>query len=135
MIYAFRKNSCGKFIVPVTSLLTSFPWHFHVSTSGLEVPNTYFHGGERMASVKNFIAVAMAFIPILFMVEFLIVSTHFTDLPNSIQTVISHCVYYSIVIAIIASLLYYRCCYPANRGVQVGVETGVVNVAPINPDE
>lgn len=136
MLHIFRENSASMCIARGASLLTSFPWHFHVSTSGLEVPNTYFLGREdRMELLRKFIKAALVIMPFLFVVEFGVVLGFLTDLPYSIKMDILAGVGGAIVTANLASFLYYWCCYPAVRGAQVGVERGVINVAPINDDE
>lgn len=136
MLYFFRGNSSSVCIARCSSVITSFPWHFHVSTSGLEAPNKYFLGREdRMLQLRKFIRVALILMPALFMAEFGIVIGFLTDLPYSMKIDLLAGGGAAILTANVASLFYYRCCYPAIRGAQVGVERGIINVLPINDDE
>ena len=136
MLYFFRGHPSARCIARGSSLITSFPWHFHVSTSGLEAPNKYFFGREdRMEMLRRFIRVALVLTPALFMAEFGIVIGFLTDLPYSMKMDLLVGGSAAILTANFASLLYYKCCYPAIRGAQVDVERGIINVQPINDDE
>ncbi len=131
----FPACSRGRCKVQISSFITSFPWYFHVSTSGLEVPNAYFHDEDGIAVLRKFINFALLLIPGLFILEASIVILVFSDLPNPMKYDLLGGVCGAILTATVVSLFYYKCCNPATRSVQVGVERGIINVVPINDDE
>ena len=140
MSWIFRKSSCKtRFIVFLSSLVTSYPWHFHLSTSGLEVPSKCFLKEDQVVQLRNFIKGALIGVPLLYAVEAIILILYFSDLPKTKQFGALKIVGATILAAYFLSLIYYRSrCYPFTRVTQVrpiSVKRGIINVLPINEDE
>ena len=140
MLWIFRKSSCKtRFIISLSSFVTSYPWHFHLSTSGLEVPNKCFHKEDQVGKLRKFIRAALIVVPLLFALEAVTLIMYFSELQKKKQFDALIILGATIFAAYFMSLIYYwSCCRPFSKITQVrpmSVKRGVINVQPINDDE
>ncbi|XP_028413549.1 cell death abnormality protein 8-like [Dendronephthya gigantea] len=140
MYWFFRKSSCRtRCIISISSFATSYPWHFHLSTSGLEVPNKCFHKEEDVVKIRKFIRYALFLVPFLFALEGTILILFFSELPKTRAYDALKILGGTILAAYVMSLIYYHSrCHPFTRISQVRpivVKRGIINVQPINDDE